>query len=84
MAWELLTGVYQLPASHLYVTYFAGCEELGLDADLECRDIWRSIGFVRFSQLHYCTIYIHQNIYFVSASYEGECCQNFLIFVMRA
>jgi len=48
MAWELLTSVYQIPDSHLYVTYFAGCEELGLDADLECRDIWRSIGFVCF------------------------------------
>jgi len=48
MAWELLTGVYRLPASHLYVTYFAGCEELGLEADMECRDIWRNIGFGRF------------------------------------
>jgi len=50
MAWELLTGVYRLPASHLYVTYFAGCEELGLEADLECKDIWRNIGFVCFNQ----------------------------------
>jgi len=48
MAWELLTSVYPLPASHLYVTYFAGCEELGLEADLECRDIWRNIGFASF------------------------------------
>jgi len=46
MAWDLLTRVYRLPASHLYVTYFAGCEELGLEPDLECRDIWRNIGFV--------------------------------------
>jgi len=46
MAWDLLTSVYRLPADNLYVTYFAGCEELGLDADLECRDIWRNIGFV--------------------------------------
>jgi len=48
MACELLTSVYQLPSSHLYVTYFGGCEELGLAADLECRDIWRNIGFVLF------------------------------------
>lgn len=52
MAWDLLTRVYQIPHSHLYVTYFAGCEELGLDADLECRDIWRNIGFVCFRELY--------------------------------
>lgn len=48
MAWELLTSVYQLPSNHLYVTYFAGCKEMGLEADLECRDIWRNIGYVNF------------------------------------
>ena len=52
MAWELLTTVYRLPASHLYVTYFAGCEELGLEADSECRHIWRNIGSVGFFELH--------------------------------
>jgi len=46
MAWELLTDVYRLPASHLYVTYFAGCKELGMPPDVECRDIWRNIGSV--------------------------------------
>lgn len=28
----------------LYVTYFGGDESNGLAADIECRDIWRSIG----------------------------------------
>lgn len=44
MAWKLLIDVYKLNKSNLYVTYFAGDEKLGLEADLECRDIWRVIG----------------------------------------
>ncbi|XP_063867688.1 alanine--tRNA ligase, mitochondrial-like isoform X1 [Scylla paramamosain] len=44
MAWRLLTEVYQLPPSSLYVTYFKGDEELGLEADLEVKHIWRGIG----------------------------------------
>lgn len=44
MAWTLLTEVYKLPPNHLYVTYFGGDDDLGLEADLEVKDIWRSIG----------------------------------------
>ncbi|XP_071532512.1 alanine--tRNA ligase, mitochondrial [Panulirus ornatus] len=44
MAWKLLTDVYKLPSNHLYVTYFGGDDALGLEADLEVKDIWRSIG----------------------------------------
>lgn len=44
MAWNLLTERYGIDARRLYVTYFAGDERLGLDADLECREIWRSLG----------------------------------------
>ncbi|KAK0534678.1 Alanine--tRNA ligase [Tilletia horrida] len=44
MAWELLTKVYKLPADRLYVTYFEGDAKLGLEADLETRDIWRKMG----------------------------------------
>ncbi|KAL5003916.1 hypothetical protein ScPMuIL_017372 [Solemya velum] len=40
MALELLTKVYGLPLERLYFTYFGGSEELGLQADLECRDTW--------------------------------------------
>lgn len=46
MAWRLLTEVYGLPASSFYVTYFKGDEALGLEADLEVKDIWRTIGCV--------------------------------------
>jgi len=45
MAWQLLTEVYRLPASQLFVTYFGGNEQLGLEPDLECRDIWMQIGY---------------------------------------
>ncbi|KAK7083654.1 hypothetical protein SK128_015943 [Halocaridina rubra] len=44
MAWTLLTEVYKLPPERLYVTYFGGDTSLGLEADLEVRDIWESIG----------------------------------------
>eukprot|EP00755_Sulcionema_specki_P012833 Sspe_Gene.52375::Locus_29034_Transcript_1_1_Confidence_1.000_Length_3228::g.52375::m.52375/K01872/AARS, alaS; alanyl-tRNA synthetase len=40
-SWDLLTNVYGLDKSRLYVTYFEGKPELGLQPDLETRDIWR-------------------------------------------
>ncbi|ERM93908.1 alanine--tRNA ligase [Amborella trichopoda] len=39
-AWELLTQVYKLPTDRIYATYFGGDEKLGLDPDIEARDIW--------------------------------------------
>lgn len=44
MAWSLITGPLRINPQRLYVTYFGGNERLGLPADTECRDIWRSIG----------------------------------------
>ncbi|XP_019642269.1 PREDICTED: alanine--tRNA ligase, mitochondrial-like [Branchiostoma belcheri] len=44
MAWELLTDVYRIPVDRLYITYFGGDTELGLQPDLECREIWASLG----------------------------------------
>lgn len=43
-AWELLTSVYKLPADRIYVTYFGGHPESGLDPDLECKQIWLDLG----------------------------------------
>ncbi|XP_015593600.1 alanine--tRNA ligase, mitochondrial [Cephus cinctus] len=43
-AWKLLTGPYGISKHSLYVTYFAGNEKLGLKPDLECKDIWLSLG----------------------------------------
>ncbi|KAM7358050.1 alanine--tRNA ligase, mitochondrial [Cochliomyia hominivorax] len=45
MALDLLRGPYNIDTSRLYVTYFAGDKVLGLPADLECFEIWRSLGF---------------------------------------
>lgn len=42
-AWELLTVVYKLPEENLYATYFGGDEKLGLEPDLEARDIWLTV-----------------------------------------
>ncbi|GJP49906.1 hypothetical protein CLOM_g9062, partial [Closterium sp. NIES-68] len=42
-AWELLTQVYKLPEDRLYATYFGGDEKLGLEPDLEARDIWLTV-----------------------------------------
>ena len=40
MAWELLTEVYKINPDRLYATYFGGDEKLGLEPDLEAKDIW--------------------------------------------
>jgi alanyl-tRNA synthetase len=43
-SWELLTDVYKLPADRLYVTYFEGNEAMGLEPDLEAKDLWKKVG----------------------------------------
>ena len=43
-SWELLTKIYGLNPDNLYVTYFEGDEQGGLEPDLEAREIWRSVG----------------------------------------
>ncbi|KAL5334939.1 tRNA synthetases class II (A)-domain-containing protein [Aspergillus crustosus] len=43
-SWELLTQVYGLEPSRLYVTYFEGNEEGGLQPDLEAKELWRTVG----------------------------------------
>lgn len=43
-AWELLTEVYKLPVDRLYVTYFGGDSASGLEPDLECKNIWLTLG----------------------------------------
>eukprot|EP01112_Ceratiomyxa_fruticulosa_P000131 TRINITY_DN1014_c0_g1_i1.p1 TRINITY_DN1014_c0_g1~~TRINITY_DN1014_c0_g1_i1.p1 ORF type:complete len:964 (-),score=273.64 TRINITY_DN1014_c0_g1_i1:91-2982(-) len=39
-AWELLTEVYKLDKERLYVTYFGGNKDYGLEPDLEAKAIW--------------------------------------------
>ena len=41
-AWHLVTRELGLAPENLFVTYFGGSEEL--EADMETRDIWRSLG----------------------------------------
>ncbi|KAJ1324404.1 alanyl-tRNA synthetase [Microdochium nivale] len=43
-SWELLTKVYGLDPNRLYVTYFEGNTEIGLEADLEAKELWKAIG----------------------------------------
>ncbi|KAL4867874.1 hypothetical protein BDV12DRAFT_197881 [Aspergillus spectabilis] len=43
-SWELLTQVYGLDPSRLYVTYFEGNKEGGLEPDLEAKELWRTVG----------------------------------------
>lgn len=40
----MLTQVYGINPSLLYVTYFKGDASLSLEPDLECKEIWREIG----------------------------------------
>ncbi|ORZ17358.1 mitochondrial and cytoplasmic alanine-tRNA ligase Ala1 [Absidia repens] len=42
--WEYLTVVLKLPQDRLYVTYFGGDEKMGLEADLEAKQIWIDLG----------------------------------------
>lgn len=43
-SWELLTKVYGLDPSRLYVTYFEGNAAMGLEPDLEAKELWKSVG----------------------------------------
>lgn len=45
MAWELLTNVYKIPKNRLYVTYFKGDAVLGIEEDLETKEIWKKLGY---------------------------------------
>lgn len=40
MAFNLLINHFKLPEERLYATYFGGDESLGLEPDLEVRDLW--------------------------------------------
>lgn len=44
MSWELLTKVYSLDPDRLYVTYFEGDAAMGLEPDLEAKELWLSVG----------------------------------------
>lgn len=44
MSWDLLTRVYGIDPSRLYVTYFEGKPELGLEPDLEAKQLWQKMG----------------------------------------
>ncbi|KAL8858022.1 MAG: hypothetical protein Q9178_005483 [Gyalolechia marmorata] len=43
-SWELLTKVYGLDPKRLYVTYFEGNKDGGLEPDTEARDLWKAVG----------------------------------------
>jgi len=43
-SWELLTKVYGLDPDRLYVTYFEGKADAGLDPDDEAKNIWKACG----------------------------------------
>lgn len=44
MALELLTQEFGIPIERLYVTYFGGNADAGLEPDLECKQIWMDLG----------------------------------------
>ncbi|XP_028814155.1 alanine--tRNA ligase, cytoplasmic-like isoform X1 [Denticeps clupeoides] len=44
MALELLTQELGIPIDRLYVTYFGGDDDAGLEPDLECKQIWLDLG----------------------------------------
>lgn len=44
MSWEVLTDLFGLSPDRLYVTYFEGNPEMGLEPDLEAKKLWQSVG----------------------------------------
>ena len=40
MAWKLLVDIYKLDKNAMYVTYFGGSTEFGLEPDLETKCLW--------------------------------------------
>ncbi|XP_017775336.1 PREDICTED: alanine--tRNA ligase, mitochondrial isoform X2 [Nicrophorus vespilloides] len=44
LAWKLLTDGFKINKNALYVTYFGGDEAMELEPDLECKDVWQSLG----------------------------------------
>lgn len=44
MALDLLTLEFGIPVERLYVTYFGGNADAGLEPDLECKQIWMDLG----------------------------------------
>lgn len=46
MALELLTKEFGISIERLYVTYFGGNSDAGLEPDLECKQIWIDLGLV--------------------------------------
>ncbi|TKA48153.1 Alanine--tRNA ligase [Friedmanniomyces endolithicus] len=43
-SWELLTKVFGLDPDRLYVTYFEGKADVGLQPDLEAKECWKAVG----------------------------------------
>lgn len=43
-SWDLLTNVFKLDKDRLFVTYFEGDEKLGVEEDIEVKEIWSSLG----------------------------------------
>ena len=43
-SWELLTNVYGIPKDRLYVTYFEGDSQNGLEPDTEAKQYWLDQG----------------------------------------
>ncbi|PWY64719.1 hypothetical protein BO70DRAFT_366943 [Aspergillus heteromorphus CBS 117.55] len=43
-SWELLTKVYGLDPQRLYVTYFEGNKDGGLEPDYEAKELWKAVG----------------------------------------
>ena len=43
-AWKLITEGYRLSPENLWVTYFKGCPQMGLKADLETKEVWSELG----------------------------------------
>lgn len=45
-SWKFLTVILELNPDRLYVTYFEGNPDAGLEPDIEAKELWKSVGVV--------------------------------------
>lgn len=50
-AWELLTGLWQIPKDKLWATVFAGDAADNLDPDIEAEDLWKEVTDINPKQI---------------------------------
>ena len=68
LAFTLIRDVFRLPKDKLFMTYFGGDPEVGLQPDFACREIWRDLGI---EESHIIPLGMDDNFWAMGS--EGPC-----------